>query len=93
MSDRERVEKLTDDHAGKMPDEVFAALGDGVVAYVRQMTSDDVSAAFPNAPRLAPGLSLWALLSADGTPILISDDHDAVIANAMKHELVTVSVH
>jgi hypothetical protein len=48
---------------------------------------------FPQAPAIQPGLQLFALLSADGTPIIVTDSKDAAIANAWEHELQTVSVH
>jgi hypothetical protein len=76
-----------------MPDAAFLQLGDGKVAYIRRITSDDVRALFPEAPQLAPGLKLWALLSADGTPIMLTDSREAAMANAMEAELTTVSVH
>ena len=73
--------------------EMLAALGSGHVAYVRSFQSEEVKALFPQAPNLAPGHKLWALLSADGTPIVLADTPQAVIANAMENNLVTVSVH
>lgn len=76
-----------------MPDAAFLQLGDGKVAYLRRITSDDVRALFPEAPQLAPGLRLWALLSADGTPIMLTDSREAAMANAMEAELTTLSVH
>lgn len=73
--------------------ESLAALGEGQVAYVRTLSSEDVSNLFPNVPRLAPGHKLYALLSANGTPIMLSDSPQAVLANAIEHNLATVSVH
>ena len=73
--------------------EMLASLGSGQVAYVRSFQSEEVKALFPQAPNLAPGHKLWALLSADGTPIVLADTPQAVIANAMENNLVTVSVH
>ncbi|ACA18578.1 protein of unknown function DUF1150 [Methylobacterium sp. 4-46] len=71
----------------------LAALGEGHVAYVRPMTADDVKRLFPQAPDLTPGLNLFALLSASGAPILLTDSRDAAIANAWAHDLQAVSVH
>jgi hypothetical protein len=71
----------------------LAALGEGRVAYVRPMLSDEVSRLFPQAPALAPGLKLFALLSASGTPIVLTDSRDAAIANAWAHDLQTVGLH
>lgn len=73
--------------------ETLAALGSGQVAYVRSFQSEEVKALFPQAPNLAPGHKLWALLSADGTPIVLADTPQAVLANAFENNLVTVSVH
>jgi len=73
--------------------EALAALGGGKVAYVRAMTSDDVRRIFPNAPEIAPGLKLFALLAADGSPIMLTDSRDTALANAWEHDLATVSVH
>jgi hypothetical protein len=71
----------------------FAHLGDGSVAYVKTIRSEDVAALFPQAPAIQPGLKLFALLGADGTPIMLTDSRDAAIANAWEHQLQTVSVH
>jgi hypothetical protein len=71
----------------------LAALGEGEVAYVKPMSSDEISRLFPQAPELAPGLALFALLSASGTPILLTDTRDAAVANAWAHDLETVSLH
>jgi hypothetical protein len=73
--------------------EAFAVLGGGQIAYVRAIRSEDVPALFPQAPALAPGLRLFSLHAADGTPILITDSREAALANAREHELDTVSVH
>ncbi len=71
----------------------LAALGEGQVAYVRPIRSDEVNALFPQAPAMAPGLNLFALLSASGAPILLTDSRDAAVANAWANDLQTVSLH
>jgi hypothetical protein len=76
-----------------MTAEQFAQLGEGEVAYLKLMKSEDIRAVFPEAPNLQPGLKLFALLSADGSPILLADTKAAALANAWEHELQTVSVH
>ncbi len=70
----------------------LAALGEGQVAYVRPILSDEVRALFPQAPAMAPGLKLFALLSASGSPILLTDSRDAAVANAWANDLQTVSL-
>ncbi|MBV9636315.1 MAG: DUF1150 domain-containing protein [Methylobacteriaceae bacterium] len=74
------------------PDE-FAHLGGGLIAYVRAIRSEEVGELFPGAPSIRPGLQLFALLAADGTPILLTDSKDAALANAAQHELQTLSLH
>jgi hypothetical protein len=71
----------------------FAHLGDGAVAYVKTIRSEDVAVLFPQAPAIQPGLQLFALLGADGTPIMLTDSRDAAIANAWENQLQTVSLH
>ena len=71
----------------------FAALGTGEVAYLKAMSSDELSRIFPQAPKIQPGLQLFALLSADGAPILVTDSREAATANAWEHDLRMVSVH
>ncbi len=71
----------------------FAHLGSGAVAYLKTIRSEDAQRLFPQAPPIRPGLQLFALLSADGSPILLTDSRDAAIANAWENQLETVSVH
>jgi hypothetical protein len=75
--------------------EALAHLGDGRIAYVKTIRSEDVRALFPQAqmPQMAPGQTLFALHAADGTPIMLTDSREAAIANAWSQELETVSVH
>jgi len=74
------------------PDQL-AQIGGGKLAYVKNMTSEEVSKLYPEAPELEPGLNLFALFGADGTPILLADSEEAAIASAWQQELVTVSLH
>ena len=60
--------------------EALAHLGEGHIAYVKQIRSEDVP-------------ELFALHAADGTPIMLTDTREAAVANAWSHELETVSVH
>ena len=73
--------------------DALAHLGDGRLAYVKAIRSEDVANLFPQAPKIAPGLKLFALHAADGTPIMLTDSREAAIANAWSNELQAVSVH
>ena len=76
-----------------MSQQAFAVLGGGKIAYVKPIRSEDVHSLYPEAPELQPGLRLFALHAADGTPILVTDSREAAVANALTHSLETVSVH
>jgi hypothetical protein len=80
-------------HPGPLTAAELAALGNGEVAYVKAMRSEDIARVFPQAPEIEPGRQLFALLSADGSPILLADNRDTAAANAWAHDLKTVSVH
>jgi hypothetical protein len=73
--------------------EGLAQLGGGEIAYVKAIRSEDVPTLYPQAPQIAPGLQLFSLHAADGTPIMITDSREAAVANAWSNELQTVSVH
>jgi hypothetical protein len=74
-------------------EEALAHLGDGQLAYVKEIRSEDVAEMFPQAPKLDPGMTLFALHAADGTPIMLTDTREAALANAWSNELEAVSVH
>lgn len=73
--------------------EALAELGSGHLAYVKPIMSEDAALLYPGAEDLRPGLKLFTLHAADGTPIMLSDSHEAVMANAWEHELIPVAVH
>ena len=73
--------------------EALALLGGGRIAYVKAIRSEDVAKIFPQAPQIAPGMQLFSLHAADGTPIMLTDSREAAVANAWSQELEAVSVH
>jgi len=73
--------------------DALAHIGDGRLAYVKAIRSEDVPNLFPQVPKIAPGMKLFALHSADGTPIMLTDTREAALANAWSQELEAVSVH
>ena len=68
-------------------------LGGGKIAYVKAIRSEQVHDLYPEAPEMQPGMQLFALHAADGTPILVTDTREAAVANAWNNELEAVSVH
>ena len=71
----------------------LAHLGEGTVAYLREMTSDELKGKFPGLPEIAPATRLWALFAANGQPILLSDERDRALAGAFENDLTPVAVH
>jgi hypothetical protein len=71
----------------------FAQLGDGEVAYIKQLDPDAAERLFPALSEAPKGIDLYALLGADGSPLALTDSRNAAIANAIENNLVPVSVH
>jgi hypothetical protein len=84
---------MSETRRNPMSPEAFAVLGGHQLAYVKEVRSEDVPFLYPQAPRFVPGLSLFALHAADGTPIAIADSRAAAVADAECRQLETVSVH
>ena len=76
-----------------LTEEQLAQLGEGLIAYVKPIRSDDVGTLFPEIPGVVPGMQLFALLGANGRPLILTDSRDAAVANAMQNELHMVSLH
>ncbi|MFA6265475.1 MAG: DUF1150 domain-containing protein [Pseudolabrys sp.] len=87
-------DKFTDTTANPViTQDALAHLGDGRIAYVKPIRSEDIASMFPQAPQMAPGLTLFALHGADGTPIMLTDTRESALASAWSNELEAVSVH
>ena len=82
------AQKLTD-----LTPQEFAHLGEGMLAYVKPMRSEEAKRLFPGAGQIQPGIKLFALLAANGAPIMLADTKDAVIHSSWEHGLATVSLH
>jgi hypothetical protein len=76
-----------------MTDDAFAVLGGGKIAYVKPLNAEEARGMFPSMPPVAANLELWALVAADGSPIMLADSREAVLMNANENELETMSVH
>jgi hypothetical protein len=71
----------------------LAKLGGGKVAYIKMMTSDEAKEMFPAVEGLPAGINLFALHAADGTPLALTDSHQAAVGHALGDELEIASVH
>jgi hypothetical protein len=88
---------MTNEHQHQVPGPLtpdqFVHLGQGAIAYVRPMKSEEAQVLFPQIQGLQPGMQLFALVGADGEPIVLADSKAAAVANAWEHQLATVSLH
>lgn len=71
----------------------LALLGEGHIAYVKKMKSEDLNRIFPESFSLKPGIDIYALLSARGIPIVLTNSRAIAIGNAIEKNLHTVSLH
>jgi hypothetical protein len=71
----------------------LAKLGDGKVAYIRMMSPDEAQRMFPTVTGLPDDTSIFALHSADGTPLALTDSRQAAVGHAMSDRLEVASIH
>ena len=76
-----------------MSEHELARLGDGQIAYIRMMTTKEARSLFPMIEGLPRKGSLFALHSADGTPIALTDSRQAAVGHAREGELEVASIH
>ena len=74
------------------PDEL-ARMGQGRVAYMRQISGREIAEAFPGTVEIDPEVSVWALFGADGTPLAIANDAGGALSTAFQNDLTPVAVH
>lgn len=92
-NDGETHETIATSETWLMSESEFAALGDGEVAYIKALTSEEAQEAYPSIDDLPEGLELFALHAADGTPIALTDDMSTAIEHAMGDELEIAALH
>ena len=76
-----------------MSDQEFAELGEGEWAYIKALTSEEAQEAYPTIEELPAGIHIYALHSADGSPIALTDDRGIAIEQAMGDELEIAQLH
>ncbi len=70
----------------------FASLGEGEVAYIREMSSEEARDRFPEV-KIPEGIEIFAVHGADGRAIALTDTRFAAIGSAKEQNLDVVSVH
>ena len=69
------------------------AWGEGELAYIKQLKAKDVAELFPQLGGLPEGIDLYAVVSADGTPMVLTDSRSAALENVEESELELVTLH
>jgi hypothetical protein len=87
------MEKITAElNAPPLSEIEFAALGEGEVAYIREMSSQQARDLFPEV-KIPEGIEIFAVHGADGRAIALTDTRFAAIGSAKEQNLDVVSVH
>lgn len=71
----------------------LALLGHGEVAYIKVLKPVDVKKLFPQLTDLPEDMDLFAVYTADGRPLALTDSLNTAIANVKENDLSPVSVH
>ncbi|MCA0401636.1 MAG: DUF1150 domain-containing protein [Proteobacteria bacterium] len=79
--------------AAERTQEALAAMGEGEVAYMRAFRASELRHIFPQSADMHPSVQLFALFGADGTPLMLADSREAILAGAWQNDLAMAKVH
>jgi hypothetical protein len=71
----------------------LSRMGDGQVAYIKIMSSDQAKKLFPAVQGLPAGINLYSVHAADGTPLALTDSMSAAVSHAMGDDLKIATMH
>ncbi len=71
----------------------LAQMGAGKVAYVRRLLGREIDEAFPGTVEIEPDAVVWALFSADGSPIVLAHEAGDALSAAFHNDLTPLAVH
>lgn len=73
--------------------EELAQLGNGQIAYIKQLSADEIICFFPSISYLDPGVCVWGLFGANGDPVAVSDRKEDLFHSAREQSLKTIPLH
>jgi hypothetical protein len=76
----------------KISPEQLALIGNGVLAYVREIEGRNASVLLGGEINVAPDAKLFCLYNANGQPISISQSREAALGSAFEHELIAATL-
>ena len=85
--------KSVEERVEMMSTNDLANLGEGEFAYITEISSEEAGRLFAPLEDIPGDLMLYALHSADGTPIALTDTLSAAQAQAFEDDLEIATVH
>ncbi len=76
----------------KISAEQLAQMGNGVLAYVREIEGRSAVVMLGGQVNVAPDAKLFCLYHANGQPISISQSKEAALGSASEHELIAATL-
>lgn len=70
--------------------ESLAQMGTDAIAYMREMTTDEIMATFPETPELENNQTYWALFGADGAPLMLASERVDIASSAFYNNLKAI---
>lgn len=70
--------------------ETLAQMGSNAIAYMREMTTEEIKIAFPETPELEDGQTYWALFGADGAPLMLASERVEIASSAFYNNLKAI---
>jgi hypothetical protein len=68
----------------------LAHMGSDAIAYMREMSVEEILAAFPQTPNLKAGENYWALFGADGTPLMLATQRADIALTAFENNMKAI---
>ena len=78
------------DHKALLEAEEFAALGNNLVAYMREMRGWEIAELIPDTSGLHNQTVYWVLFAADGEPLMVSDQASELMNGAFYNDLEAI---
>lgn len=79
------------DAKAQIPDaDTLAQMGSDALAYMREITTEEIEDKFPGIPDLEKGVTYWAMFAADGTPLMLAGNRKELINSAYFNDLTAI---
>ncbi len=77
-----------------VPDlQTFQQMGNEVVAYMREITSEEIYEKFPHVENVNPHLIFWAMFGADGSLMMLADSQSDITETAFYNDMTAVQLN